>query len=179
MAQISDCCNQPTAKNSCSTSFIISIDTDKLPIQSNQQFSALVQQYISTIATIQKKKEFTMPSSSSSLYEHTAFLKILVSMYQISSMWEIDLVHDGWRDMITSEIYNQSGVINNNKNMNYHSTALYAIVWSNYDGMNGAINDHDNDQDEDDDNYDCMSCVDEDDQFDEDAKEILWVVHSN
>lgn len=190
MAQISNYCTSAANANEISTSFIVSINTDRLPIHANPHSSLLTHHYISTIATIQKMTVENVPSSlpsrtmsnvsSLSLPHHNHDFKtyLLSKNYKVSSYWEINVTHNVWKERLTcDENRNPVGEHIRMKN-NFHSKAFYAIVWnnSNDDMYSICSEDHfenyDNYVDENDEN-----AIEVDDEFiDYDAKQILWMV---
>lgn len=214
MAQISDVCNNKwntsidNMSSQCSsttsttttnaTSFILSINTDRLPLLPNQQqqLTTLTQNYITTIATIQKKKDALMQNFSNSknnknknhqYQENNSIndkqksmsnttLSSMISPNQISSMWEVCVKHHMWKEESMLSYSPNSNHTKNNfsQNMRYHATALYAIMWTFEQGTEEDDDCYGDDYDDKSENGGFIEYEDED--IDYDAKEIVWKV---
>ena len=209
--------NSPHSSTSTTTnvtSFILSINTDKLQLQPNQQqqFTTLTQNYVTTVATIQKKKDdMTMETNfnhgknnhhihNSSKHNHNrhcgenastndqqqqsmsnAMSSSMISPNQISSMWELCIEHHIWKEeSILSHIgsshdgtsYSNHTKSEIHRNVKYHATVLYAIIWTFEQGMEDDDNDHGYDKKSESGKY----IEYEAEEIDYDAMEIVWKV---
>lgn len=180
MAQLTNC------TSSCSpTSFIVSINTDRLPLLPHPHFSTLIQNYVSTIATIERRKEGSPEPCSNAAF------KTILSKRNISSQWRIGLEHDLWNETFVCNNRNNSrnsvnqimdGIrqCGNKVNTKCNTSGLYAIVWTSSDDDHENDDNYDEqtiDEDEYDDHHESKNYFDEDeDRSDLDAKEILWTL---
>ncbi len=173
MAHISDSCNHLQRSN-IHSAYYTSINTDNLSIP--KQFTNVLQNYVSTIATITPT---TMQNDNSegnrqSLQKDNSKIQMLFNMEknssfsnvpsQVSSFWEVHVERDFSKDFLLRT--NPLGIINQFKNqqlqhqptMVFQTRALYAIIWT-YDQYHDPRDIYQDSDDED---------------VDFDAKEILW-----
>ncbi len=185
MAHISDTCNQLNQRNNSTapTSFVASINTDKLLLpkqQQQQHLSTLIRNYVPTIATIIQKEEATSNSRHNHDLTDSRIFTESFSNSQISSLWEIYFEHDVWKEMFyySGSCCNRQTNSNDDDNISeekikFSTSLFYAIVWTydqepETDGI-GRGSDR---------RYKSHFCLEEDEEADDvdyEAKEIVWM----
>ena len=187
MAHIADACNH-LHQNEIPSSFYTCINTDNLTIP--QSFIPLLQNYVSTIATItpivanmqypQDKQQqqqqrrlnnhhqqsinklFNIESTSSSLSSS----EVTTTTNQISSLWQIHIERNYSKDFLLRTNPNKFNTANTQqpKQWIFQSQVLYAIVWT-YNQFHDS--EHGN-------RGLGLDDYSDDEEIDYDAKEILW-----